>query len=337
MGSREPDFSPGTAHPKEVGVKSKLTMKKGILFLVCLFTTVAAQASFLPYFDGIRETIVNRQVEISNAPPFSVAVKRELTLLKATLKAVDKPATKLAADLATLTSVSAKINKGASNEAFALQFRSAASNYYGALIVTNDALVAALTNANNNPALKLKAQKAVNAAALLLASINIETNLAGATKTLSKALTKYLLATKAVVAAVNAKPVPLPTPRAGTVVVDVEGRRYTLGAQFPLRNATGTGMVGSGAGPGSSSTLLVHIDSNEGPGTNYLFSLLFTDTVNGETITFASNGGVATVTAASASALAGSINGTALVRFNGGAPQQVNFKARFSGKKFSFF
>lgn len=312
-----------------------MLMKKWFLFLMCLGTAVAAQASYLPFFSDIRASLVDRQVVISNAPPITAAGKKELGVLKGVIKLIDKPSTSLKVDLKTLAGVVTKVNKGASNETFALELRTAVSNYFDVLVATNTTLVNALSNANNNPALKAKAQLALGNAQIALASVNPEANLNGAGKALATALTKYLAATKAVLAAVNAQPVPVPAPKAGTVVVQVNGMNLTFKAEFAIRYPTATGLVGEGTANGSGSTLLINIPSNGGPG-DYQYSWILNDTVGGTTITFAVGGVDAHVTSASASAVVGTINGTAQVTINGGAQQNLPFTARFSGKKFSF-
>src|SRR6187549_3527511 len=133
-------------------------MKNILMFVLVIFSAVTARASYLPYLGEIRSAIVARQQTISNAPPISTAGKKELTVLRGALRQIDKPSTSLKTDLSTLSSVVLGIGKGASNETFALLFRTAVSNYVGVLIQTNDTLHAALANANNNAALKAKAQ-----------------------------------------------------------------------------------------------------------------------------------------------------------------------------------
>ncbi len=96
---------------------------------------------------------------------------------KGALKAIDKPSTSFKSDLSALAKVVAGINKGASNETFAFEFRSAISNYVAALVVTNDALAAAVADANNNPKLKAKAAGLLEAAQTALAGIQPENNL----------------------------------------------------------------------------------------------------------------------------------------------------------------
>jgi hypothetical protein len=167
---------------------------------------------------------------------------------------------------------------------------------------------------------------------LALANINAETDLNGAAKGLGAVHKIYLKAAKSVAAAVNAQPTP---PQAGTVVVIVNGMRLVFGAEFPLRNTTGTGLVGEGEAVGSSSSLVIHIPSNGGPGT-YTYGWIFGDTVGGTSISFGAGGDNAVVTSASASVLVGTISGTAQVTINGGAQQNLPFTAQFSGKKFSF-
>ena len=309
---------------------------RAILILALALGSTMAQASFLPYFSDLRTAVVDRQVAISNAPPISVAGKKELNALKVALRTLDKPSPTLKTDLSALATVTAGLNKGASNEIFALHLRTAVSNYLGVLIATNDTLTAALTNANNNPALKAKAVALRNAAVIALASLNPETNLNGAAKGLVAVLTKYLAATKAVLAAVNAKPVPLPAPKAGKLVLEVDGHLLTYGAQFPLRNASATGMVGTGAGAGSYSTLVVHIPSNGGPG-SYIWGLIIQDVVDGHPFIFGAGGTNAIVTAANGSVLSGTIEGTASVTIVGVSTNASQpFKCRFNGKKLSF-
>src|SRR4051812_47754598 len=104
-------------------------MRTTLLLALAFISTIAAQASFLPFFDDIRSALVDRQVAISNAPPIDAAGKKQLNALKGALKAIDKPSTSFKADLSTLTKVVAGINKGASNETFSFEFRSAISNY----------------------------------------------------------------------------------------------------------------------------------------------------------------------------------------------------------------
>jgi hypothetical protein len=107
-----------------------LIMRKALFVFLCFFTAVAAQASYLPFFDGIRAAIVDRQVAISNAPPITPAGKKELNILKGALKTADKPSTTLATDLKNLSSIVLKVNKGASNETFAFEFRNAVSSWH---------------------------------------------------------------------------------------------------------------------------------------------------------------------------------------------------------------
>jgi hypothetical protein len=152
-------------------------MKNILLFLLVTLSAVSARASYLPYLGEIRSAIVSRQQAISNAPPISTAGKKELTVLRSALRQIDKPSTSLKTDLATLSSVVLGIDKGASNETFALLFRAAVGNYVGVLIQTNDTLHAALADANNNPALKAKAQMLLDAAMIALAGIHPETDL----------------------------------------------------------------------------------------------------------------------------------------------------------------
>jgi hypothetical protein len=144
-------------------------------------------------------------------------------------------------------------------------------------------------------------------------------------------LTKYLAAAKAVAAAVNAKPVPLPSPPSGKLTVDVAGNRYTFGAVFPIRNATATGIVGTGSAAGSRQHAHRHIASNGGPGT-YAYSLTFTELLNGQAATFNVSGSDAQVTAANSSVLAGSFTGTGQYMVNGTSVQNVRFSCRFNGK-----
>ena len=309
---------------------------KAILITVFVLCSTLAHASFLPYFADLRTAVVERQVAISNAPPISVAGKKELNALKVALRTIDKPSPSLKTDLSALAAVTAGLNKGASNEVFAFQLRTAVSNYVGVLIATNDTLTAALTNANNNPALKAKAVALRDAAVIALASLNPETNLNGAAKGLGAVLTKYLVATKAVLVAVNAKPAPLPAPKAGKLVVEVDGQLYTFGAQFFIRNDAGTSMVGKGVATNSSSQLTIFIPLNGHPG-NYNWSFGFSDTANGRTIALLGGGtSNAVVTAVSAGALAGTIEGSALVVISGVSTNLMPFKCRFNGKKFSF-
>ncbi len=312
-------------------------MRKNLFVVLCFFTAATTQAAFLPFFDGIRAAITDRQVAISNAPPITSEGKKELKVLSGALKTIDKPSTSLATDLKNLSGIVTKVNKGASNGVLGLQFRTAVSNYYGVLIATNDALVAILADANNNPALKAKAQEALEAAQVELAGINAETDLNGAAKGLGTVLKSYLKAARAVTAAANAEPTPLPNAKSGTVVVEVAGLRLVFGAEFPPReiNPTGAGIVGEGEADGSASQLVVHIPSTSGPGT-YTCGWLFNDTVDGTSITFAKVTGDAEVTSASASALVGTISGTAQVRINGGDQQILPFTAKFNARKFSF-
>jgi hypothetical protein len=309
-------------------------MTKTLSLVLCLSAALTAQASYLPFLDGIRAAIVDRQVAISNAPPITLAGKKELNVLKSALKAIDKPSNNLAADLKALSSVVLKIDKGASNETFAFEFRNAVSNYFGVLLATNDVLEAALEDANNNPALKAKAADALEVAQMQLAGINAETDVNAAAKNLGNALKRYLSAAKAVTAAVNAELVPLPNPKAGTAIVEVNGTRFVFGAEFPLRNATATGLVGEGVANGSSSGLVIDIPSDGGPGT-YMYSWIFNDTVSGTTITFSTGGTDAQVTSASASSLVGTVSGTAQVTIDGGPQQNLPFTARFNGRKFA--
>lgn len=310
-------------------------MTKAILITIFALCSTLAHASFLPYLNDLRTAVVDRQVAISNAPPISVAGKKELNALKVALRTIDKPSPSLKTDLSALASVTAGLNKGASNEVFAFQLRTAVSNYVGVLIATNDTLTAALTNANNNPKLKDKAVALRDAALVALASLNPETNLNGAAKGLGAVLTKYLAATKAVIAAVNAESVPLPAPRGGKLVVEVNGQLLTFGAQFPLRNASATGLVGTGIANGSSSGLIINIPSNGGPGI-YTWGLIASDTINGHVIGIAGGGTEAHVTAANASVLVGTFEGVAIVTIDGVQTFNVPIKCRFSGKKFSF-
>lgn len=311
-------------------------LKKSLFLLFVMGGALAAQASYLPFFDGIRAAIVERQVAVSNGPSIGPVEKKELNTLKVALKNVNKSSTSLKSDLTILAAVVKGINKGASNETFAFELRTAVSNYVDVLVATNDTLEEILLDANNNPTLKEKATTFLETAQAALAAVDPENDLNAAGKALGAVLKRYLSATKAVLAAANAQPTPLPAPRAGTLVVEVNGQRLTFGAQFPLRNATATGLVGEGSAPGSSSTLIVHIPSNGGPGT-YNYGLIFTDTIGGNGISFSAGGEViAEVTKASSSALVGSISGTAQVRINGGAPENMPFTCRFNGKKFSF-
>lgn len=312
-------------------------MLKTLFTSLFLCAAVASsRAAFFPFLDEARGLMVERQAAISNAPPITAAGKKELNTLKGALKAIDKPSTGLKSDLKTFSTVVLKVNKGASNETLNASFRSAANSYIGLLVQTNDALEVAVAEANNNPTLKEKAVAALEKAQLALAALDPEADVNGAAKGLGKVLTSYLAAGKAVQKAVNAPVTPLPAPKAGTLIVEVNGMRLTFGAQFPLRNAEGTGLVGSGEADGSSSMLVVHIPQNGGPG-SYTFGLLFSDTVDGTTIEFTGSGdGTAEVTSASATVLAGTLSGTALVRINGGPQQSMPFTGRFNGKKFSF-
>ncbi len=308
---------------------------KIVLFALLTLCSTMAEASFFPFLTDLRAAVIDRQVAISNAPPISPAGKKELGALKKALATIDKPSSGLKTDLASLASLVSGLTRGASNEVIGLECRTAVSNYLGLLIATNDTLTAALTNANNNPALKARAVALRDAALIALAGVNPEADLNGAAKALGVVLKKYLAATKAVLAAVNAAPVPLPAPKPGKLVLEVNGMLLTYGAEFPLRNGSATGMVGTGAGVGSYSTLVVHIPSSAGPGT-YRWGLIIQDTVNGQAFNFAAGGESASVTSASASVLAGTIEGVAIVTIGGTSTADVPFKCRFNGRKLSF-
>jgi hypothetical protein len=306
-------------------------MKTTLSLALALCSTIAAQASYLPFFDGIRAAILDRQVAISNAAPFDAAEKKELNTLKVALKTVDKPSTTLKGDLTAMAKVVAGINTGASNETFSAEFRAAISNYAEVLVETNNALVAELEDANNNPALKDKAADAIEAAAAALAAIQPETDLNGAAKALGAVLKQYLSATKAVTAAVNAKPAPTPTPKAGSLVLVTGGNTFVDQCQAFTRNAEFTAFPMSTNGM----VFSVEIPSNGKPGT-YNVNLLMPVQLNGQAGSIVLSDVPATITAASSTAIVGHFSTTASFVPPGGAGVPVEISVRFNGKVLSF-
>lgn len=306
-------------------------MKSAWLFVLVLCSAVAAQASYLPYFDDLRATILARQDAISNAPPITTEGKKELSALRKALTTIDKPSTTLSADLSALSKVVTAINKGASNETFQVKLEAAVSNYIAVLVQTNNALESALADANNNPTLKQKAQDAVNAAKTQLQALNPQSDTGGAAKGLIGALKAYAKAAKAVTVAVNADPAPTPTPKKGQIVIQVAGEVYTYTAGFPLRNADGTGIVGTNSS-GGTVTLIVHIPSDGAPGT-YACFLQFGGVLDGVQTLFSLPNGEADVTTATSSALVGTISGTGSYHRDSITVNNVTFSARFNAER----
>ncbi len=302
-------------------------MKTIFLLAFALCSTFAAQASYLPFFEGIRGAILDEQVAISNAAPFDATEKKQLNTLKVALKTVDKPSTTLKADLTALAKVVAGINKGASNETFSFEFRVAISNYVDVLVETNNALVVELAEANNNLALKEKAASAIEAAAAALAAIQPETDLNGAAKALGAVLKQYASAAKAVTAAVNAKPAPVPAPKLGTLVLEVDGTAYLLQCVSNVRNTPSVGFTGTNG------LLILRVDiaAGEGKGT-YPANIVASVSHNGQTVNIVAETETATITSASTKVLVGDFEAIGTMAPSGGVPVEVPVKVRFNGK-----